>query len=1076
MAVKPVAVVVLVCPQCGKKYKGDASKPDARYQCPVDQSTLIRLDTEAAAAARQARSSPASPESSSVPPPGSENGAGANADRTSPNGDAGAQAGPAFSAAYGSDVEDSQEISPSPPPPPSPPRGAAPARAPQVPSAPPAGTSVLSGFEQRQSVVAALEKFGHTDPVTGEWVPVYKYEIKSKLGQGGMGEVYKVLDRDLRREVAMKRLRPQAAMGAAEEDLLRFVKEAQATGRLEHPNIVPVHDLGVDGDGRVYFTLKYVKGLSLKEVIRGRRDATQLEDKRKFRDVFTARQMIEILISVCNAVAYAHSKDIIHRDLKPDNVMLGDFGEVLVMDWGLAKILSKKGHAEVPQESSFDFNLRANLDSSMTMEGAIAGTPAYMSPEQAGGRISELDFRTDVYSLGAMLYEILSGEPPYKGTTALEVVRMVTEGPPAALTSGVYGFRPIPRELKAICEKAMAHDAGQRYASAEQMRNDLTAYLEDIPVSCCPDTTVQRTVKWVKRNRYRVTASAVTVVGIFAVLFAAWFTYKQITVHGLLTRATREAAIGKDRYEASKTHKVTTTDTNQLQLQASTQAELASIYREHLNAGIDLARKALDISPGNTRAHTFLAESYMQLWRLALAEGNEDLMKVYGGEVLRYAPDPDQYRHELEGFGRLTLVVEPGNADVYLFRFETLHSNDAKGNVLPPRLIPVPYDPVARQSDPDFLQAEARRAASGGAVPGTKSIYRMDPTPGSRIGSGSTLSVEGLPPGSYMLLFLALNRQETRVPFNMERDGQITRHIVMPSTGDVPDGFVYVQGGPAWLGGTSANALPRELKQIAPFLIDQDEISMGDYAQFLKAIGGEAKARMPRDSGKLLATLGPNGLVPADGSDAQKFAQSAARGISYNDAQAYVDWRSKHDGIAYRLPTEYEWETACRGVDGRRFSWGNVAGRGDAITLQGASDSGNNVSWNWQDYKDESPWGVHNLAGGVAEWTSSTYKEAAQTNDPLYAQHTIKGDAWSVPPDGLECAFRTSGQPDYVHNTIGFRIAADWPVKHIGEPQAQKDEGLSQAPQAQISDFPKPKPPKKMTHAEEVIHNLGLDK
>src|ERR1051326_300666 len=511
MAVKPVAVVVLVCPQCGKKYKGDASKPDARYQCPVDQSTLIRLDTEAAAAARQARMSPSAGENPPVSGPGSENGMALPANVAGQNGGAAAPAAtPGFSAAYGSDGDDSQEISPSPPPP-------SPAAAPPRPSqavatpAPPAGSSILGGFEQRQSVVAALEKFGHTDPVTGEWVPVYKYEIKSKLGQGGMGEVYKVLDRDLRREVAMKRLRPQAAMGAAEEDLLRFVKEAQAAGRLEHPNIVPVHDLGVDGDGRVYFTLKYVKGLSLKEVIRGRRDATQLEDKRKFRDVFTPRQMIEILISVCNAVAYAHSKDIIHRDLKPDNVMLGNFGEVLVMDWGLAKILGKKGAHEVPQESSFDFNLRANLDSSMTMEGAIAGAPAYMSPEQAEGRISELDFRTDVYSLGAMLYEILAGEPPYKGTTALEVVRMVTEGPPPPLASGTHGFRPIPRELKAICEKAMAHEAGQRYSTAEQMRDDLTANLEDLPVSSCPDTSIQRTVKWIKRNRYRVTASAIKI-------------------------------------------------------------------------------------------------------------------------------------------------------------------------------------------------------------------------------------------------------------------------------------------------------------------------------------------------------------------------------------------------------------------------------------------------------------------------------------------------------------------------------------------------------------------------------------
>src|SRR5256885_1047639 len=287
----------------------------------------------------------------------------------------------------------------------------------------------------------------------------------------------------------MKKLR--AGVSGLEEDMLRFVKEAQATGRLEHPNIVPVHDLGVDGEGRIYFTLKYVKGLSLKEVIRGRRDATQLEDKRKFRDVFSSRQMIEILISVCNAVAYAHSKDIIHRDLKPDNIMLGKFGEVLVMDWGLAKILSQHISEESAKAEAFlDLNLRATLDSNMTMEGSIAGTPAYMSPEQAAGKISELDQRTDIYALGAILYEILCGFPPYRGSGALALVKQVVDGPPPALKSiaGSAGFNPIPRELKAICERAMARKPQDRYATASLLRDDLQAYLENQPVSASPDT------------------------------------------------------------------------------------------------------------------------------------------------------------------------------------------------------------------------------------------------------------------------------------------------------------------------------------------------------------------------------------------------------------------------------------------------------------------------------------------------------------------------------------------------------------------------------------------------------------
>ena len=209
---------------------------------------------------------------------------------------------------------------------------------------------------------------------------------------------------------------------------------------------------------------------------------------------------------------------------------------------------------------------------------------------------------------------------------------------------------------------------------------------------------------------------------------------------------------------------------------------------------------------------------------------------------------------------------------------------------------------------------------------------------------------------------------------------------------------------------------------------------MGDYGEFLKALVAtgkrqEAEDRLPRDFGKKLAVLAKDGsLTGLNTTHPKWFLASAVRGISHNDVEAYIQWRTGRDGLPYRLPTEIEWEGACRGADGRRFSWGNHFSSSFAFILQGYNDTGGNRQWKWEDFKDESPWGVHDLAGGAAEWTSSTYNPAAKPGDAEYGQFAIRGNAWSLPPVGLECAFRTSGQPDYFHPTIGFRLALDYPV------------------------------------------------
>ncbi|WP_437200754.1 protein kinase domain-containing protein [Planctomicrobium sp. SH664] len=294
------------------------------------------------------------------------------------------------------------------------------------------------------------------------------YSYMSVHGTGGMGRVWRARDRQFGREVALKELRPELAGNGKTK--ARFVREARLTGRLEHPGIVPVYELADRTDtGGPFYTMRFVRGGTLTEAIRAyharRRDgqAGPLELVR----------LLTAFVSVCNTIAYAHSRRVLHRDLKGDNVVLGDFGEVIVLDWGLAKRLDHidEEDADVPEDLCLETH-----DAGLTIQGEIMGTPAYMAPEQAEGRLEQINERTDVYGLGAMLYEILTGKPPFIGSNTIEVLQKAIRGNP-----------PPPRELctdvspalEEICLRALARDPADRYARAEDLAQQVLHWQED---------------------------------------------------------------------------------------------------------------------------------------------------------------------------------------------------------------------------------------------------------------------------------------------------------------------------------------------------------------------------------------------------------------------------------------------------------------------------------------------------------------------------------------------------------------------------------------------------------------------
>jgi serine/threonine-protein kinase len=346
--------------------------------------------------------------------------------------------------------------------------------------------------------------------------PGGRFRILRPHAQGGLGIVSVALDEELHREVALKEIQERYA--SDEQPRMRFLLEAEITGALEHPGIVPVYGLGHHPDGRPFYAMRFVRGESLKEAVERTHAAVSTNN-------LELRRLLARFLDVCNAVAYAHSRGVLHRDIKPGNILLGPYGETLVVDWGLAKVVGRDEPGT--SDPSAEPTLRPPSASSTgeTVPGTAMGTPAYMSPEQAEGRLDLLGPASDVYSLGATLYVVLTGCAPFDGIDAAEVLPKVQRGEftrPRAVDAS------IPRPLEAICLKAMALKPADRYATPRALAEDIEHWLADEPVSAHREPWPDRARRWSRKHRTLVTsAAAVLLLGLLgSVGFAAVVTTK----------------------------------------------------------------------------------------------------------------------------------------------------------------------------------------------------------------------------------------------------------------------------------------------------------------------------------------------------------------------------------------------------------------------------------------------------------------------------------------------------------------------------------------------------------------------
>jgi serine/threonine-protein kinase len=527
------------------------------------------------------------------------------------------------------------------------------------------GEAIAVVFKERTWDKETISEPSGPHESTAAWKPPDsgpggRYRTVEEIGKGGMGVVFRAFDSELNRDVALKELKVTYAKDAVFR--AKFESEAEVTGKLDHPSVVPVHSMGRYEDGRPYYVMRLVEGRELSESIKtfhGTDWTTRHADHR----TRALRKLLLHFASACKTVAYAHSRKVIHRDIKPRNIMIGPFGETLVIDWGLARSVNTTEKADPALGGTL--RLSGSGSAANTGYGSAVGTPQFMSPEQAAGQLDELGVQSDIFLLGATLYTILVGRPPYEGPNS-DVVRA---------KAVAWEFDPprkrspwVPVALEAICLKAMARQPEDRYPLATALADDVENWLADEPVSAYRAPLRERIARWARRHGPWVQAASAAVILVAVISTAAALMInaaRRATQVALVSErralenertATREAEIQRDmaagnfRKAADSLEEVINVADRTLATIPRMEASRAEIARKAL----DLYKKLLeqrpddpDVRVATARAYRLVANTHRGMNQFDLADGfYHDAIGVLERLVEQY-PEELAYRDRL---------------------------------------------------------------------------------------------------------------------------------------------------------------------------------------------------------------------------------------------------------------------------------------------------------------------------------------------------------------------------------------------------------------------------------------------